>query len=347
MNEDAVIGCLLGAAVGDALGLPYEGLSKQRAARLLGSPDRFRMLGRRGLVSDDTEHLCLVSQSLIQSGGDVDRFERELARRLRRWFLMLPAGIGLATLKACLKLCLGIPPSRSGVRSAGNGPSMRASIIGSCVESKEHCLELVRRSSRMTHTDPRAIDGAKAVAMAARLSSKRLIPSGQLSMRFLAEAIPCLEQDCADIMRRAAESVVRGESTEAFARSLGSTKKVTGFVLTSVPVAIHAWLTSPDDYMNAVTSVIVLGGDTDTMAAITGGIVGCRVGENGLPSDLLRDLRDPPRSIAWMRSLGSQLARQHGSEKPVELQLAPLFCRNALFAVVVLAHGLRRLAPPW
>ncbi|HET6423428.1 MAG TPA: ADP-ribosylglycohydrolase family protein, partial [Planctomycetaceae bacterium] len=126
MTSQSVIGCLLGTAVGDALGLAYEGLPRQRAAKLLGPPDRFRLFGRWGLVSDDTEHACLVAQSVIASGCNPQQFERQLARRLRSWFLMLPAGIGLATLKACLKLCIGLSPSRSGVRSAGNGAAMRA-----------------------------------------------------------------------------------------------------------------------------------------------------------------------------------------------------------------------------
>ncbi len=60
MTQDHIIGCILGTAVGDALGLPYEGLSRRRAARMLGPPDRFRFLFRRGMVSDDTEHTCIV-----------------------------------------------------------------------------------------------------------------------------------------------------------------------------------------------------------------------------------------------------------------------------------------------
>lgn len=46
MNRDAIIGCILGTAVGDALGLPYEGVSPQRARRLLGPPDRYRFFFR-------------------------------------------------------------------------------------------------------------------------------------------------------------------------------------------------------------------------------------------------------------------------------------------------------------
>lgn len=95
--QRAFVGCLLGTAVGDALGLPYEGLSPRRARRLLGPPTQYRLLSNRGMVSDDTEHACMVAQSLIASGGDAERFGSELGRRLRLWVLAAPAGIGLAS----------------------------------------------------------------------------------------------------------------------------------------------------------------------------------------------------------------------------------------------------------
>lgn len=68
MADRAILGCLIGTAVGDALGLPYEGISPRRAARMFGPPTRFRFLSGRGMVSDDTEHTVLVAESLIESG---------------------------------------------------------------------------------------------------------------------------------------------------------------------------------------------------------------------------------------------------------------------------------------
>jgi len=62
-NEKAIIGCILGTAVGDALGLPYEGVAPRRAKRLLGPPDRYRFLFGHGMISDDTEHTCMVAMS--------------------------------------------------------------------------------------------------------------------------------------------------------------------------------------------------------------------------------------------------------------------------------------------
>src|SRR5207247_666335 len=115
-----------GTAVGDAIGLPYEGLTGRRAAKMFGPPNRQRFFFGRGMVSDDTEHTCIVAQALIEANSDLNAFQRSLARRMRLWLLGVPAGIGIATLRSIIRLWVGISPERSGVFSAGNGPAMRA-----------------------------------------------------------------------------------------------------------------------------------------------------------------------------------------------------------------------------
>ena len=168
-NSERLKGCLLGTAIADALGLPYEGLSSRRALKLLGKPDRFRLIGPYGMVSDDTEHACITAQALIASGGQTRIFRRQMAWRLRFWLLGLPAGIGLATLKALVKLWLGFSPEHSGVFSAGNGPAIRSPILGAAIADREQLKAWVRISTRLTHTDPKAEQGAWVIALATRL----------------------------------------------------------------------------------------------------------------------------------------------------------------------------------
>src|SRR5690606_2060675 len=114
-----------------------------------------------------TEHACMTAQALIASGGDPALFRRDLARRLRWWLAALPAGVGLATARSVGKLWLGVSPERSGVHSAGNGPAMRAPVIGVYARGLDELAALTDASTRITHTDQRAIDGARAVALAA------------------------------------------------------------------------------------------------------------------------------------------------------------------------------------
>ena len=342
----AIEGCLLGTAVGDALGLAGEGLSRRRLARLFPDLTRPHFLGRRGMVSDDTEHTCFVAQALIQSAGEPEAFTRVLAWRLRFWLLLGPAGIGWATLRAILKLWLGVPPDKSGVWSAGNGPAMRSALLGVCYgDDPERLRELVRASSRLTHTDPRAEAGALAVAVAAYHASYSLPDT------YLASTERLLEPgDLRKLLGNAVASVQAGETTDTFAASIGAGDRVSGYVNQTVPVAVHAWLSFPDDYKSAVLAVIRCGGDTDTTAAITGAIVGAAVGLEGIPNEWLSALAEWPRTVTWMQRLSLQLAAQQATDapqKPLSLPIVLLLARNLLFTTVVLVHGFQRCLPPY
>jgi ADP-ribosylglycohydrolase len=349
--EAAVVGSILGTAVGDAIGLPYEGISPRRAQRLLGPPERHRLFFRRGMVSDDTEQTCLVAQALIESCGDVELFQRRLLRRLRGWFLTLPGGIGLGTLRALSKSVLGFPPHRCGVFSAGNGPAMRSSVLGAAIADSGQLLEFVRAACTITHTDPKAFFGAAAVSLAAQLSREEAPVD---PVEYLAAVRHSLRDEEADelfrLLEAAVESVRRGQTTRDFARASGMQNGVSGYVYQTVPIAIHAWLTNQNDFRRAIISVVECGGDTDTTGAIVGGIVGCHVGKAGMPVEWLDQLLEWPRTVAWMEQLGGQLARVVVSgerESPPSLPLPGVLLRNAGFLAIVLTHGFRRLLPPY
>jgi ADP-ribosyl-[dinitrogen reductase] hydrolase len=121
------------------------------------------------MVSDDTEHACLTAQAMIESRGDVEVFRRRLAAGLRWWFLRMPAGIGLSTLRAIIRLWMGVPAAESGVNSAGNGAAMRAPILGLIGDSALR-RAMVRASTRITHADPRAEHGSQIIALAVWIS---------------------------------------------------------------------------------------------------------------------------------------------------------------------------------
>ena len=103
--QERTLGLLLGGAVGDAIGLPAEGLSAERIARRWPGEMKHRFVFGRGMISDDTEHAVMTAQALIVAAGHVENFRRCLAWKLRWWFLGLPAGVGLATARACVRSC--------------------------------------------------------------------------------------------------------------------------------------------------------------------------------------------------------------------------------------------------
>lgn len=349
---EAAVGCMLGTAVGDALGLACEGLSRERQKRWFPALDGYHLLLGKGLCSDDTEHTCLIAQSIIVSGGDEEIFARDFAWRLRGWLLGCPAGIGFATLRSILKLWLFVPGSWRGVHSAGNGPAMRSALIGICFADDEGRLCRINRlAARMTHTDPKAECGALAIALAARCSMR-----GQGAATFLADlarlAAPlgAASAELLDLATRARNSADAGESTETFAGSLGCAAGVSGYMYHSAPVVLHAWLAHPLDYRAAVTSIIRCGGDTDTTAAMLGAIVGAGVGRPGIPEKWIEDLVEWPRTCSWMESLARKAVQagqsgERGAAHP--LSIVALALRNAGFFVLVLIHGLRRLLPPY
>ena len=322
---------------------------------MLGPPNRYRFFFGRGMVSDDTEHTCMVAQSLIDARCetdkiDIDIFVRRFARRLRWWMLALPAGVGKATARSGIKLWLGAKPKNAGVFSAGNGPAMRAAIFGASIDDLPMLLQVVRKSSRLTHTDPKAEYGAIAVALAARESWQNSDIDADRWLANVFETFGDGGAELIELLNQSVESVKANQSTRDFADSLGLNKGITGYTYHTVPVAIHAWPTHPRDFRFAVATIIECGGDADTSAAIVGGIVGAGVGREGIPAEWIEGIWEWPRSVRWMESLGRSLSGALAEGEPKSApRVNPIaaLIRNLLFFVVVLFHGFRRLAPPY
>ena len=108
--------------------------------------------------------------------------------------------------------------------------------------------------------------------------------------------------------------------------------------------------THPRDFAQALTTLIRCGGDTDTTAAMLGAIIGARVGRAGIPPRWLDDLAEWPRTVAWIEALARTTAgavQKNQLQAAQPLSIIGLVLRNACFFVLVLAHGLRRLLPPY
>ncbi|MBC8391030.1 MAG: ADP-ribosylglycohydrolase family protein [Deltaproteobacteria bacterium] len=352
MRQDAITGCILGTAVGDALGLPYEGLTPKRAARLFKEIDQYHFFLKHGMVSDDTEHTCLVAQSLIIADGDPGKFIKDLSRRLRYWLLGLPGGVGFATLRSILKLWMGFSPEKSGVYSAGNGPAMRSAVIGVAYGSEPDKMKaFVRNSTIITHSDPKAYFGALGVALAAHMNAAENIIKGDDYIEKLRKLLPDPDSDeFIGLVSRALNSSLKSRSTKQFAEELKLEKGITGYIYHTVPMVIHSWLTHPKDFRSGVLDIISCGGDTDTTAAILGGIIGAGVGKEDIPGEWLDRLWEWPRTVKWMEKLAKQLKSSLDGEshqKAVTVPFPLIVVRNLIFTIVILMHGFRRMFPPY
>ncbi len=335
---DAIRGALLGTAVGDTIGLPYEGLSARRVARWAPVRLRHRFVLGRGMVSDDTEHTFLVGHALASTHA-VEGYEAALARGLRRWLLTCPGGVGWATLRALVRLNVGFGPRRSGVCSAGNGPAMRAALVGLCV-SPDSLDDYIAATTALTHTDPRAQSGALAVALATRLASEGV--SGPELLSRVAEGLA--EPELKAALDGAAEQMASGRSVAAFVAQLGLSAGVSGFVMHTVPVALTVAATA-DSFEAAIDAAVRLGGDTDSVGAIVGAVAGVRFGPASIPRGWLDGINDWPLSVGRLERLAEALAS--GSPPPGYRFVAALVRNLLVFMPLVLLHGFRRLAPPY
>jgi ADP-ribosylglycohydrolase len=350
---DHIAGALLGAAVGDALGLPREGLSPRRAKRMFGGTVQHRFLLGRGMTSDDGEHAAMTAQALLEAPDDAVAFARALAWRLRWWLAGLPGGTGKATLLGILRLWCGVSPERSGVFSAGNGPAMRAPILGVCLSrDPQKLITYVRASTRLTHTDPQAEQGAIAAALAASYATERA--KDFHVNECLATILTHIEDSALrSRVQQIQEQIHAGASPEKFADHFGLTRGVTGYMYHTVPAALYCFLRQPYDFRGAVEQVIRLGGDTDSTAALVGALAGARGGVKAIPQEWLDRLLLWPRTQAWTMRLADRLATEffeeagNSSAGPLPLVWPGLPIRNAVFNATVLVHVLRRLLPPY
>lgn len=339
---------MVGGAVGDALGLPVERLTPARQKSLYGRIEQMGFLPNRGMISDDTEHALFTARALLESGGDAEKFGRLLHSEFRRWMLALPPGIGLATLKAGLKSLIFLP--QSGVFSAGNGPAMRAAILGASlgeiVPQLRVCLDF---STRMTHLDPKASWGALAVALA---SSDGVGLDGRRLVREFSEWSDDSDaaKECLQLLKRAANSASRGQSTPDFCVEIGLSEGVSGYIFHTVPVVIQCALRHTSDFRGGVEEIITCGGDTDTTAAILGGILGAHLGIEAIPQDWRSELWEWPNTPRSMEILARDLAKSLDEGEALvapRLILPWQLARNIFFAGVVLTHALRRILPPY
>jgi ADP-ribosylglycohydrolase len=169
-ERDRFRGCLLGVAIGDALGRPAEGKRPSVVRERYGSltdfhPWRGWRGGPVGTITDDTQMTMCIARSIIERRG-VD--PADIARRFVEW-LPTARGKGRACTEAVLNLRDGSDWESSGVDSAGNGAAMRVAPVGMLhLDDRRALRRDAELTAVITHTSPTAV--ASAVAQAAAVA---------------------------------------------------------------------------------------------------------------------------------------------------------------------------------
>ena len=267
--DDRIRGCLLGGALGDAWGGAWEGKP---------GPIDFK-IPQRATLSDDTQLTLATCQSILER----QRVDPEhLASHFLQWHSTgRILGIGASTLKAMRDLAAGVHWALAGSRgewAAGNGAAMRIAPLAFLLDpALSGDRTALRDVCRITHHNDEAYVGALAVVEAIRS-----IVIGRWSRRksflgLVADSLP--------------DSRVRDRITELKRLQIlpieaASRFGATGYVVDSVPLALYcAQLIADEPLETVLATAISAGGDTDTIASITGQVAGTVVGATGLSSE--------------------------------------------------------------
>jgi poly(ADP-ribose) glycohydrolase ARH3 len=271
-------GSLIGCAVGDALGSEFEGTSELASASGLTFSGRW---------TDDTHMMIGVAESLIENEG----FNGEkMALNFIRHYEEEPwRGYGPGPPQVFKWIKSGVPwreASRrlfGGAGSLGNGAAMRAAPIGLLYHDNSTMLRsVVNDSSQITHAHELAKEGAAIEAYAVATSvNTRLSHQRQEThpLDLLGELKRFAKRD---IYRRKFELIE--ELLPEPSRSKVGTKLGNGVEASeSVPAAIYCFLRNIDSFKEALLYSVSLGGDTDTIAAMTGAVSGAYHGFAAIP----------------------------------------------------------------
>jgi ADP-ribosyl-[dinitrogen reductase] hydrolase len=256
---------IIAYAAGDALGVPWEGKppDQVRWEALEELPARGDW--PQGATSDDTAQLLLVAQYLVQANGQVQ--ERDFLARLAK---VLPTMRGTGpTTRAAVRRFL----ATGELHAAGGssiGAAMRALPFGwaTPVTAAAHRRALTIRLSRTTHGAPEAIISASVVAeMAAWAIEQHPIDA------VVAAGVREAEELAGQYALRPA--VLRLLQQAASGNREPSTARMAADAVSTVASVLHV-LREATGLAMAMKHAVAMGGDTDTAAAIVGGLLGCQ-----------------------------------------------------------------------
>jgi ADP-ribosylglycohydrolase len=224
-----------------------------------------------GEFTDDTQMAIVQSESILAHGG-IDG--ADIFKRFQVWAADAK-DVGVQT-RAVLESDLSWDEAarscyqRSPNNSAGNGSLMRATptAVRFAAASAEETVDAARQISNVTHGDPAAGWGTALFHLMIRAALRGHDPFAALDA-----ALADLPSDQARYREMLDPSWQPGNTT-----------LTNGTVWTCLAQAVWAVRTNADSFAGAVTAAIDLGGDTDTVAAVTGALAGAKVGIQYIPS---------------------------------------------------------------
>ncbi len=286
-----MFGCLYGQAIGDALGLGSEFMSKDEVIKNYPDglknydqiiQDAHRRRWAKGAWTDDTDMMLCILE-----GFENGRFNaHQVAPNFKDWFNGEPMGIGSHTYKVlCMgdyveqpEMCSKLWWDLSRQQSAANGALMRTSVVGLAENEIEQQAEAI---CKLTHYDPRCVGSC---VIAASIIHNLVWHDRQLSY-----------DEIKDIAQRYDNRILEWvdaayNSTDISMLDLDETYSI-GYTLRTLSAALWCYWHSPS-FEEGLLSVVNEGGDADTNGAIAGAILGAKFGFLSIPEHYIDDLHN-------------------------------------------------------
>ena len=307
-------GALAGLALGDALGMPTQEMSPEQIRSVYGritglvdgdASQPYAPGMPAGSVTDDTEQALLVASLLVRgrgtSSGRVALDAGEFAHALLDWEdSMIERGsldlLGPSTKAALERVRAGEDPLSVGGAGTTNGAAMRVTPIGIAVSTAdpEAFADAVWSSCQVTHATRQGFQSAALVAAAVSMGIDWDTPSASDMTALLWKALTYVDSlpergawtpdpDVVAATRRAMHLVANpaSSSLECLVEQVGTS------VASAQAIPMAFALLARDPSPRALLDAANIGGDTDTIGAIAGAILGGALGEQVLPADSL------------------------------------------------------------
>jgi ADP-ribosylglycohydrolase len=302
--QQRALGALAGVAVGDAMGMPTQTLTREEIAEVYGSIDGFRDASpahpvsaglKAGTITDDTEQSLLLARHLIARGGRMD--QKAWAHELLAWERDTHARgvndlLGPSTKRAISALQAGVPAGEAGRFGTTNGAAMRIVPVAIATPPAPlaSLVDAVEESCRLTHYTSEAIGAASAVAALVSAGIQGAVLAEALDLALAAAKVgeqrgePAVNRMISARISEAlslAQGLKGREATLAIAGQVGTSVSA----LQSIPMAFAILkLANADPWTSALLSSVI-GDDTDTIGAIACGMAGAISGIGTIPAD--------------------------------------------------------------
>ena len=279
-------GALVGLAVGDALGYPTEFISREQILERYG-PDGLTDFAASfghppGTYTDDTQMSLAVAEGLLAAeSDDLDAVMAEISRQFVAWMNSPDndRAPGNTCMAGCRNLQRGVPWREAGVaHSKGCGSAIRVSPVGLLYhQDLDRVVEVARATALLTHGHPAAQEGAAAAALMTALAVRGAGPKEMYEeIRSLCfgrspDFDACVSRVPGVLDAPPAEALAAGGLGEAWIAE------------EAVASALYCVWRHPDDFRAAVLEAVNTDGDSDSIGAITGAVVGARLGIGAIP----------------------------------------------------------------